>query len=150
VVLAEVVGVDVVNRRLLVQDGYVQYDYLVLAAGATHSYFGHDDWATIARGLKSIEDATVMRKRILLAFESAEYEGSDEARRAALTFGTVTDGALALALGVDPADAGVMGRPPRPRGEGVITLRMWLGIVSSAPTWRRARCWCSMRRCPAV
>jgi len=98
VVLAEVVGVDIVNCRLLVRDGYVQYDYLVLAAGATHSYFGHDDWAMIAPGLKSIEDATAMRRRILLAFESAEYEGSDEARRAALTFGIVGAGPTGVEL----------------------------------------------------
>ena len=91
--LAEVTGVDVARRHLILAGGRVPYDYLVLAAGATHAYFGHDDWAAIAPGLKSIEDATELRRRILLAFESAEYEGSDEARRAALTFGIVGGGA---------------------------------------------------------
>jgi len=98
VVMADIVGVDVATRRLLVQGGYVQYDYLVLAAGATHSYFGHDNWAPLAPGLKSIEDATELRRRILLAFESAEYEGSEAARRAALTFGIVGAGPTGVEL----------------------------------------------------
>src|SRR5690606_30811893 len=80
VVLAEIAGVDVEKKRLLVRDGYVEYDYLILAAGATHSYFGNDQWAPIAPGLKSVEDATELRRRILLAFEAAEYEGSESAR----------------------------------------------------------------------
>jgi NADH dehydrogenase len=98
VVLAEVTGVDLAGRRLLVGGGAVRYDYLVLAAGATHAYFGHDDWAPIAPGLKSLEDATELRRRILLAFESAEYEGSEDARRAVLTFGIVGGGATGVEL----------------------------------------------------
>ena len=70
----------------------------MLAAGATHAYFGHDEWAPIAPGLKSIEDATEMRRRILLAFESAEHEGSDDARRAELTFGIVGGGPTGVEL----------------------------------------------------
>jgi NADH:ubiquinone reductase (H+-translocating) len=98
VAMADVQGVDVARRRLLLQGGYIEYDYLILAAGATHSYFGHDEWADLAPGLKSIEDATEMRRRILLAFESAEYEESDEARRAALTFGIVGAGPTGVEL----------------------------------------------------
>jgi NADH dehydrogenase len=98
VVLAPVASVDVVNRRLILTEGEIGYDYLVLAAGATHAYFGHDDWAPIAPGLKTIEDATELRRRILLAFESAEYEGSPEARRAVLTFGIVGAGATGVEL----------------------------------------------------
>ncbi len=98
VVMAEVTGVDVDNKRLLLDGGHVEYDYLILAAGATHAYFGHDEWAQIAPGLKSIEDATELRRRILLAFESAEYEGSDDARRAALTFGIVGAGPTGVEL----------------------------------------------------
>jgi NADH dehydrogenase len=98
VVLAEITGVNVANRRLLVEGGHVVYDYLILAAGATHAYFGHDEWAPIAPGLKSIEDATDLRRRILLAFEAAEYEGSEEARRAALTFGIVGGGPTGVEL----------------------------------------------------
>ncbi len=98
VVLAEVTAVDVAHRRLMVEGGHLTYDYLVLAAGATHAYFGHDDWAALAPGLKSIEDATELRRRILLAFESAEHEGSEEARRAGLTFGIVGAGPTGVEL----------------------------------------------------
>ncbi|HET9266388.1 MAG TPA: NAD(P)/FAD-dependent oxidoreductase [Vicinamibacterales bacterium] len=98
VVLAEVTAVDLANRRLLTSGGQMRYDYLVLAAGATHAYFGHDDWASMAPGLKTIEDATELRRRILLAFESAEHEGSDEARRAVLTFGIVGAGPTGVEL----------------------------------------------------
>ena len=98
VALAEITGVDLAQHRLIVPDGHVIYDYLILAAGATHAYFGHDDWAPIAPGLKSLEDATALRRRILLAFESAEYEGDEEARRAALTFGIVGGGPTGVEL----------------------------------------------------
>lgn len=99
VVLAEPTAVDLANRHVKFEDGVViGYDWLVLAAGATHSYFGHDEWNTIAPGLKTIEDATEIRTRILLAFESAEYEGSPEARRAALTFAIVGGGATGVEL----------------------------------------------------
>src|SRR5262245_46519619 len=98
VVLAEATGVDVTTRRLFGAQGYVRYDYLVLCVGATHAYFGHDEWAAIAPGLKTLEDATEMRRRILLAFESAEHEGSEETRRAALTFGIVGGGPTGVEL----------------------------------------------------
>jgi NADH dehydrogenase len=98
VALVEITGVDVANRRLEFAGGHVGYDYLILAAGATHAYFGHDDWARIAPGLKSIEDATELRRRILLAFESAEYEPNEDTRRAALTFGIVGAGPTGVEL----------------------------------------------------
>jgi NADH dehydrogenase len=98
VILAEIQSIDVEKRLLFVEGGHVGYDYLVLAAGATHAYFGHDDWATIAPGLKNVEDATELRRRILLAYESAEYEGSEEARRAALTFAIVGGGSTGVEL----------------------------------------------------
>ncbi|MDQ3348822.1 MAG: NAD(P)/FAD-dependent oxidoreductase [Acidobacteriota bacterium] len=98
VVLAEVMGIDLAGRRVIFTSGHLVYDYLVLAAGATHAYFGHDDWAPLAPGLKTIEDATEIRRRILLAFESAEYEGSADARRAVLTFGIVGGGPTGVEL----------------------------------------------------
>ena len=98
VALAPVTAVDVVNRRVIFEAGWVNYDYLILAAGATHAYFGHDEWAGVAPGLKTLEDATELRRRILLAFESAEYEGSPEARRAVLTFGIVGGGPTGVEL----------------------------------------------------
>lgn len=98
VAMAEIKGVDVERKRLILANGHVQYDYLILAAGATHAYFGHDEWAPLAPGLKSVDDATELRRRILLAFESAEYEGDDDARRAALTFGVVGAGPTGVEL----------------------------------------------------
>jgi NADH dehydrogenase len=89
IALAEVSAINVDSRHLIFSNGHAEYDYLILAAGATHAYFGHEEWAAIAPGLKSLEDAIELRRRILLAFETAEYEGSEAARRAVLTFGIV-------------------------------------------------------------
>jgi NADH dehydrogenase len=73
VLMDEVVGMDLPNRKLQLSSGTTNaFDYLILATGATHSYFGHEDWAQFAPGLKSIEDATEIRRRVLLAFELAE------------------------------------------------------------------------------
>jgi len=82
VLLAEVTAIDAAARRLILSDGTVDYDILIVAAGATHHYFGHPEWAEHAPGLKTIEDATEIRRRVLLAFEAAERE-PDAARRAA-------------------------------------------------------------------
>jgi NADH dehydrogenase len=96
--LAEVIGVDIENKTLGFKNGTADYDYLVIGAGATHSYFGHDDWAQFAPGLKNLEDAIEIRRRILLAFETAEYQASEEARRAALTFAIVGAGPTGVEL----------------------------------------------------
>jgi NADH:ubiquinone reductase (H+-translocating) len=93
VVLAEVESIDVAGRRVRLEDGdEVAYDHLVVAAGATHSYFGHDEWEAFAPGLKSIEDALEIRRRVLVAFEEAEREDDPERRRAWLTFVVVGGG----------------------------------------------------------
>jgi NADH:ubiquinone reductase (H+-translocating) len=86
VVLAEATAVDVAARAVVLADGSVPYDYLIVATGATHSYFGHDDWARFAPGLKTIEDALDIRRRVLFAFEAAEREPDPDRRRAWLTF----------------------------------------------------------------
>ena len=81
---ANVSGVDAAGKRVLLDDGdALPYDTLVLATGARHAYFGHDEWEPFAPGLKTLEDATTLRRRILVAFERAERE-TDPARRAAL------------------------------------------------------------------
>jgi NADH:ubiquinone reductase (H+-translocating) len=98
VVLAEVTGVDVAAKQLRLGRVRLPYDYLLLAAGASHSYFGRDEWATLAPGLKSIEDATEIRRRMLLSFESAEYEASPAARQAALTFAVIGAGPTGVEL----------------------------------------------------
>ncbi len=86
VVLAEVTGVDVQAQRVLIHDQSIPYDYLILATGARDSYFGHNDWAPIAPGLKSVVQATGIRRKLLLAFEMAERETDPEKRQALLTF----------------------------------------------------------------
>jgi len=92
VLLGEVSSVDTARRVVRVGETELSYDYLVLAAGATHSYMGHDDWAPLAPGLKTVEDALEIRRRILLAFEEAELESAEESRRAKLTFVVVGGG----------------------------------------------------------
>jgi NADH dehydrogenase len=91
VMLAEVTGIDAV-RKEVIADGRIPYDYLVLATGARHAYFGHDDWARFAPGLKTIDDATYLRRRILLAFERAENEADPEERKRLLTFAVIGGG----------------------------------------------------------
>jgi NADH dehydrogenase len=76
----------------------VPYDYLILATGAQHAYFGHDDWEPFAPGLKTLEDATAMRRRLLVAFEKAELETDPETRRALLTFVIIGGGATGVEL----------------------------------------------------
>jgi len=98
VFLAEVVAIDTKRRKVVLQDGEVEYDYLILATGAGHSYFGHPEWETYAPGLKSIEDALEIRRRILLAFEMAERETDGERRRALLTFVIIGGGPTGVEL----------------------------------------------------
>jgi len=74
VLLGDVTGFDIDNHRVLLKDFSLPYDYLIVAAGAAHSYFGHQEWAHYAPGLKTVEDATEIRRRVLLAFEAAERE----------------------------------------------------------------------------
>src|SRR6266498_752801 len=98
VLLAEATAVLPDKKRVTLSDGDVGYDWLIVATGATHSYFGHDEWAPFAPGLKTLEDALEIRRRVLLAFERAERE-SDPARRAAwLTFVVVGGGATGVEL----------------------------------------------------
>lgn len=111
VLLAEVTGVDIKRRTLTLrsrspegpsdeelESQLAPYDYLVLATGATHSYFGHDEWASFAPGLKSVTDATALRRKILLAFEAAEMETDPEIQRALLTFIVVGGGPTGVEL----------------------------------------------------
>jgi NADH:ubiquinone reductase (H+-translocating) len=92
VLLGRVSAVDAASRHVIMDGRRVDYDYLVLATGARHAYFGHDEWEPFAPGLKKIEDATDIRKRVLLAFERAETAEDDSQRRRLLTFVIVGGG----------------------------------------------------------
>jgi NADH dehydrogenase len=124
-VLAEVVGFDLEHRRVHTDGADLAYDSLIVAAGARHSYFGHPEWAALAPGLKTIEDATSIRGRVFHAFEQAEQEHDEQKRRALLNFVIVGGGPtgveLAGALGeiarhslardfrhINPSDAQIM------------------------------------------
>ncbi len=97
--LATVVGVDAKVQRVLLEDGSsLSYDTLVLATGARHAYFGHDDWEPIASGLKTLEDAMTIRRRILLAFEKAERESDAERQAVLLTFVIIGAGPTGVEL----------------------------------------------------
>jgi len=98
VFMAGVEAVDLAGRTVQTSAEPIPYDYLVIATGATHSYFGHDDWAAFAPGLKRIEDATRIRRSILLAFEQAELADNDAERQRLLTFIIVGGGATGVEM----------------------------------------------------
>jgi len=93
VLLGEVTGIDVALRRVALADGNsISYGILVLAAGATHAYFGHDEWAEFAPSLKSIADARRVRSRLLLSFEQAEMSDDPAERKRLMTFAVIGGG----------------------------------------------------------
>ena len=98
VLLGEVVDLDVEKRLVILRDGEAPYDDLIIATGATHHYFGNDRWAPLAPGLKTIEDATAIRRRVLMAFEQAERETDPEKRHAWLHFVIVGGGPTGVEL----------------------------------------------------
>lgn len=98
VLLGEATAIDTSRQIVNFEYGEVHYDYLIVATGATHHYFGHDDWQEAAPGLKSVEDALEIRRRFLLAFEEAEREADEDARRAKLTFVVVGGGPTGVEL----------------------------------------------------
>jgi NADH dehydrogenase len=105
VVLGEVTGVDLAGKRVLLADGEaLRYDYLVAATGAQTNYFGHDDWAPFAPGLKDLDDALEIRHRVLLAFERAERTTSPEERKRLMTFVIIGGGATGVELAGALAD----------------------------------------------
>jgi NADH dehydrogenase len=98
VILGDAQSIDVANKRVLLADGELAYDYLVLATGATHSYFAHPEWEANAPGLKTIEDALEIRRRVLLAFEAAEREEDPQRQAMWLTFVIVGAGPTGVEL----------------------------------------------------
>lgn len=99
VLLADVTRIETESRRVLLDDGMtIDYDTLVVATGATHAYFGHDAWAPFAPGLKTLDDALVLRRHLLLAFERAEAESDPASRAAWLNFAIVGGGPTGMEL----------------------------------------------------
>jgi NADH dehydrogenase len=98
VLLAEATAVDVEGRRVVLADGELAYDRLIVATGASHAYFGHDEWARFAPGLKTVEDALEIRRRVLYAFEAAEREPDAALQQAWLTFVIVGAGPTGVEL----------------------------------------------------
>jgi NADH dehydrogenase len=98
VLLDEALDVDLAAKRVVLAQGPLDYDYLIVATGATHAYFGHDDWARYAPGLKTLDDAFAIRRRVLLAFEQAEREDDPARRQAWLNFVVVGGGATGVEL----------------------------------------------------
>lgn len=96
--MAHATKIDVERRVVQLEEGTLRYDYLVVATGATHAYFGHDEWAAHAPGLKTVDDATEIRRRFLLAFEAAEREADPAARTRLLTFAIVGAGPTGVEL----------------------------------------------------
>jgi NADH dehydrogenase len=99
VLMGEARSIEVDNKSVLLEDGSrIPYDYLIVATGSTHSYFGHDEWAPLAPGLKTLDDALEIRRRVLLAFERAEVEADPDKRAAWLTFAVIGAGATGVEL----------------------------------------------------
>jgi NADH dehydrogenase len=106
VLLADAVDIDLARSVVRFRNGELDYDYLIVGTGATHSYFGHEEWADNAPGLKTIEDALEMRRRIYLAYEAAEREVDERRRRAWLTFVVVGAGPTGVELAGALAEIG--------------------------------------------
>jgi NADH dehydrogenase len=110
--MAEVLRADLGRRKVVLADGELDYDYLILATGSRHSYFGHDEWERLAPGLKTLDDAFEIRRRLMSAFERAEREPDEQRRRELMTFVVVGGGPTGVELAGAIAEIAcqVMGR----------------------------------------
>ena len=135
--LGDVQDIDVERRTVTLADGSIDYDYLVVATGVTHSYFGRDDWAPLAPGLKTIEDAVEIRRRFLMAFEAAEREADADARQRHLTFVIVGGGPTGAELAGAMAEIARTVIPKDFRAVDTATARIILveGVDRVLPTF---------------
>src|SRR5215213_10985060 len=136
--MAEVSGVDLAGQRVQVAGDPIAYDYLVIATGSTHSYFGHDDWAKYAPGLKHIEDATRIRRTLLLAFEQAEVTSDEAERQRLLTFVIVGGGATGVEMAGAIAEVALHTLPKEfrridPRKSKIVLLEAGPRVLSTFP-----------------
>lgn len=151
VFLAEATAIDVNARKVILKDGDVGYDFLILATGACHSYFGRPEWESLAPGLKSVEDALEIRRRILLAFERAERENDDARKRALLTFVIVGGGptGVELAGAIGEIACKVMAedfRTINPREARVLLVEAGSRVLHSFPEDLSAKAEVSLRK----
>jgi NADH:ubiquinone reductase (H+-translocating) len=142
VLLADVRRVDPARRVVVLADGEISYDFLILATGATHAYFGHDDWQVIAPGLKTLEDALEIRRRVLLAYERAERETDPVKREALLTFVVIGGGPTGVELAGALAEISRLSlardfRHFDPSSARIILLEAGLSILSTFPEMLR-------------
>lgn len=132
VLMAEVARIDAPGRQIVLDDGAtIPYDYAIVAPGASHAYFGHDDWAPVAPGLKSLDDALEIRRRLLTAFERAEREPDSDARDRFLTFIIVGGGPTGVELAGTLAE---MSRTIREEFRTIVTSRTRIVLVDAGPT----------------
>ncbi len=151
VLLAEAQAVDLQVRKVILKDGSLDYDYLIIATGATDSYFGHNEWERLAPGLKSLEDALEIRRRILYAFELAERETDEARRRALLTFVVVGGGPTGVELAGAIAEIArqVMVRDFRaidPREARVILVEAGPHVLAAYPEGLSAKAEASLKK----
>lgn len=150
VLLADVRAIDTARQCVTLDVGRVGYDFLIVATGATHAYFGHDDWQAHAPGLKSLEDAALIRRRLLMAFEQAERTDDEEARRRLLTFVIVGAGPTGVELAGAIAELSrfALARDFRaidPRTASVVLVEAGPHILSTFPEDLREKAALSLR-----
>lgn len=150
VLLADALAVDTAARRVQLDVGEISYDYLVLATGATHAYFGRDEWRALAPGLKSLEDAGLIRRRLLMAFELAERTADPDERRRLLTFAVVGAGPTGVELAGAIAELArfALARDFRsidPRTASVLLVEAGPTILSTFPDVLQERALASLR-----
>ncbi len=151
VLMGRVSGVDVAGRTVHTDGHDVGYDYLILATGARHSYFGHDDWEQYAPGLKKIDDATAIRRRILTAFEAAETERDPAARRRLLNFIIIGAGPTGVELAGAIAELArrALARDFRqidPRAARIVLVEAGSRVLSAFPEALSERAYTSLQR----
>jgi NADH:ubiquinone reductase (H+-translocating) len=132
VLLGDVRALDLAGRRVLLEDGsFIDYDYLIVATGTSHTYFGHDDWAEHAPGLKTLEDALAIRRRILIAFELAERETDRVRQQHLLTFVLVGGGPTGVELAGTLAE---IARQTRAEFRNIDTRTTRIVLIEAGPT----------------